>query len=83
MRQYGLGESAAPARRVPTPDREALLKLLAEAGKQGSNLNQIARVLNHREQTGEPIDIPGAVISDAVGRCDAFIKQAMEILKKW
>ncbi|OOQ62195.1 plasmid mobilization protein [Mucilaginibacter pedocola] len=37
---------AKPLRHVPNADRELLLKHLAETNKQGSNLNQIARVLN-------------------------------------
>ena len=34
-----------PLRRVPTPDRKILLNLMAELGKLGSNVNQIARHL--------------------------------------
>jgi uncharacterized protein (DUF1778 family) len=37
---------AKPIRRIPDSDREALLQYLAEFNKQGSNINQIARVLN-------------------------------------
>ena len=45
-----------------TPVRSALINLTAELNKVGSNVNQIARAINRREQTGEPLDIPGAII---------------------
>ena len=51
----GLAINARPARAVPTPDREVLLKLLAELNMQGSNLNQVARALNRRQDSGEVI----------------------------
>ncbi|QEC79340.1 plasmid mobilization protein [Mucilaginibacter ginsenosidivorax] len=49
----GLAIGAKPARSVPTLDREILLKILSELGKQGSNLNQIARELNRRQDHDE------------------------------
>ena len=48
--------ASAPSRRVPTPEREALLRLMAELGKIGSNVNQIARVLNTTNGTATGID---------------------------
>ena len=36
-------------------DRETLLLLHAELGKQGSNLNQLTRAVNIRLKTGEPL----------------------------
>jgi hypothetical protein len=55
LRSLAIG--AKPARPVPTTDRELLLKVLAEAGKQGSNLNQIARAINRRHDNVELIDV--------------------------
>jgi hypothetical protein len=49
-----LGENGPRARRNPGPDTLALAKLLAEMGKSGSNLNQIAYQLN----SGEPVELP-------------------------
>lgn len=43
-----------PKRSVPNPDREVLLMLLADLHKIGSNLNQIARVLNTEHKSGTP-----------------------------
>jgi hypothetical protein len=49
------GEKPGPrARRNPGPDTVLLAKLLAELGKSGSNLNQIAYQLN----TGEEVQLP-------------------------
>jgi antitoxin component of RelBE/YafQ-DinJ toxin-antitoxin module len=53
----GLAIGAKPARTVPTTDRELLLKFLAELGKQGSNLNQIARAMNRRYDSAEYSDV--------------------------
>lgn len=41
--------ASTPLRRVPTPDRKILLDALAELGKVGSNVNQIARALNRSD----------------------------------
>jgi hypothetical protein len=49
------GEKPGPrARRNPGPDTVLLAKLLAELGKSGSNLNQIARRLNEYDFDGIP-----------------------------
>lgn len=46
-----------PLRQVPTPEREALLKGLAELGKIGSNVNQMAHTLNRYHSNGYLINI--------------------------
>ncbi len=51
-----------PRFRKPTPDREVLLRLLAAYGKAGSNLNQIARQLN-RKQDSQEFEMPLANIN--------------------
>lgn len=51
-----------PLLRKPTPDREILLRFLAAFGKAGSNLNQVARQLN-RKQESEEFEIPLAYIN--------------------
>lgn len=43
-------------------DRHTVIRLLAETGKQGSNLNQIAKALNIEAATGRPARIdPGFI----------------------
>ena len=51
MRHQCLGTAGPRAVRRPPVERAALAQLLAQTGKCGSNLNQIARVLN---SGGEP-----------------------------
>lgn len=46
MRKTALGTSGKRAKRRPTHQHEALARLLAEAGKIGSNVNQIAKWSN-------------------------------------
>jgi hypothetical protein len=49
-----LGGSGPRARRRTTADKEALLRVLAQLGRVGNNINQIARRLN----TGDTIHLP-------------------------
>jgi ribosomal protein S3 len=55
MRHSSMG--VAPIRKHPSPDRIVLLNFLAELGKIGSNVNQIARALNRRADSGELVGI--------------------------
>ena len=55
----------APSQPVLTPQRETLLRFLAELGKQGSNVNQIARALNQAK--GNPsAGVPEHIITRAL-----------------
>jgi hypothetical protein len=60
MRHQCLGTPGPRAARRPPVERAALAQLLAQLGKCGSNLNQIARVLNSGDQA-RPDDIAAAV----------------------
>lgn len=44
---------AAPHIRKATPERAAMIEALGQLGKIGSNVNQIARALNRRQESGE------------------------------
>jgi len=55
MRVKSLG--SVPLRRVALPERTTLLNFLAELGKIGSNVNQIARALNRRADSGELVGV--------------------------
>lgn len=59
VRQRCLGSAGPRAVRRPPVERAALAQLLAQLGKCGSNLNQIARVLNSGGDT--PSDITAAI----------------------
>jgi hypothetical protein len=59
IRQQCLGSPGPRAARRPPVERAALAQLLAQLGKCGSNLNQIARVLNSGGD--EPLTIAPAI----------------------
>jgi hypothetical protein len=71
MRQQCLGTAGPRAVRRPPVERAALAQLLAQLGKCGSNLNQMARVLNSGGQ--ETADIPAA-IADFRAICAAIMR---------
>jgi len=73
LRVKALG--ATPLRYVPTPDRAVLLNLLAELGKIGSNVNQIARHLNTAQATQ-----PESLIAAMTG-VDALTAQLLQHLR--
>ena len=76
----GLAIAARPARKVPTPDRELLLKILAELNMNGSNLNQIARALNRRQDSAELIGTTEQGLNHALYGVATLTKYLMEIL---
>jgi hypothetical protein len=59
IRARALAKPATRATRRPTVEQAALAQLLAQLGKCGSNLNQMARVLNSGGDV--PRDIPEAL----------------------
>lgn len=70
-----LGGKAGPrARRNPGPDVLVLAKLLAELGKSGSNLNQIAYQLN----SGETVELPE--LAEAIAEHRAVAEAIMRAL---
>lgn len=52
----------APKTRVATFDREILIKLLAELGRVGSNVNQIAKVMNTEKKTFYTVSVREDII---------------------
>jgi hypothetical protein len=70
-----LGGSPGPrTRRRPSPDMAMLAKLLAEMGKSGSNLNQIAYHLN----SGETVSVPE--LAEAIAEHRAVANAIMQAL---
>lgn len=70
-----------PTRNVPNPDRELLLKLLAETHKLGSNVNQIARALNVCLKKGQPLDVPDHALTAALYGVDTVTRFIQTTLK--
>ncbi len=69
---------AKPLLRKPGPERELLLRFLAELGKQGSNLNQLARQCNRKS---EDFEIPLKAIVYTMDEVRALAKQLRETLE--
>lgn len=68
------GEPGPRAKRSPGPDVVMLAKVLAELGKSGSNLNQIARQLNSEET----ISLPD--LREALAEHRAAVAALMQVL---
>lgn len=62
-------------------DRHTVIRLLAETGKQGSNLNQIAKVLNIETKTGEPARIDAGFVNRTLSEIARLTSELMEIIK--
>lgn len=62
-------------------DRNTLIRLLAETGKQGSNLNQIAKALNIEARTGEPSRIDPGFIHRTLTELTRLSRELMEVIK--
>jgi len=72
--------AAQPLRHKPTPERELLLNVMAELGKIGSNVNQIARSLNSRDETGQLASIDTDEINQAMQGLDDLTAQLLKLL---
>lgn len=64
----------------PNPDREVLLRLLSELGMVGSNINQIAKQMN-RKQNSEDYIVPLEVIAYALEGLKTLTTHLREILE--
>ncbi len=54
LRAAGLGDAGPRAQRRPAVERELLIRVLGQHGRNGNNFNQIARSGN----AGNPVDLP-------------------------
>lgn len=87
-RQYGFRTVSTYIRSLINPDkvpsvmdRRLLIQLNAELGKEGSNLNQIAKAINIRMLHGEEININPDLLHGTVTNITNLTKQLLEILK--
>ncbi|CCH56534.1 mobilisation protein [Fibrisoma limi BUZ 3] len=69
-----------PLRRVPTPERKILLDVLAELGKVGSNINQIARSFNASRESGQLASVSPEDINAAMQGLDALTAHCLKLL---
>ncbi|TFF37926.1 plasmid mobilization protein [Mucilaginibacter psychrotolerans] len=62
-------------------DRNTLIRLLAETGKQGSNLNQIAKAMNIWVNTGNDPRIPPGMLRHCIDEITRLSREIMEVIK--
>ena len=62
-------------------DRKTFIRLLAEIGKQGSNLNQIAKAMNVWMKTGNDPKIDAGMIHNCLMEINRLTKELLEIIK--
>ena len=73
VRKKALGSK--PIRRKPKPEQETFLQILAALGKAGSNLNQVSRQLNRKQERLE-FEVP---IEEISGLLTAFKQISQEL----
>lgn len=62
-------------------DRKDYIRLLAEIGKQGSNLNQIAKAMNIWVRTGHDPKIEPGMIRHCILEINRLTKELLELIK--
>lgn len=62
------------------PERAALIRALAELGKIGSNVNQIARAMNRQLAAGHPVNLPESVITHLLNNLKALSNHLIQKL---
>jgi len=62
-------------------DRNAYIRLLAEFGKQGSNLNQMTRALNIWVKKGDNPELEPGMLRHCLAEISRLSKELMEIIK--
>ncbi|MCU0337389.1 MAG: MobC family plasmid mobilization relaxosome protein, partial [Sediminibacterium sp.] len=70
---------AIPRGRKATPERAADIRGLAELSKVGSNLNQIARALNRRQDSPELKGFSVGMIEQVLSRVDSLASQLLTL----
>lgn len=78
VRQAAL--AVKPRRVQATPERAAMIRGLAELGKIGGNVNQIARALNQQQTSGFKMHIKPEVIENALYGVQALSANLLKVL---
>ena len=71
----------SPRTKRASPERAAFITALAQLGKVGSNLNQIARALNRKAMTGQGDDMPDIQIRHVLSHVDTLTLHLTELLE--
>lgn len=72
---------STPATPKAKPDRALFIRLLAELGKVGSNVNQIAHVLNSQRLVGGGLHVADRIIGTALSSVKILSDQLLRILQ--
>lgn len=72
---------ARPVTRKAGPDRAVFIAALAELGKIGSNVNQIARTLNYRNKSGDLPRVPDELVEYALRGVETMTRHIIQILE--
>jgi len=70
-----------PFIRKATPEREALISGLAQLGKIGSNLNQVAKALNMRQEDGRPSEVSKELVEYAIFQVETLTTQLLKLVE--
>jgi hypothetical protein len=70
-----------PHMRRKLPERQLVIAFLAELGKIGSNINQIARGINRRLAAGREPDVPADVIKHSLNAVETLTEHLIELLE--
>ncbi len=71
--------NAIPRGRKATPERAAFIRGLGELSRIGSNLNQIARALNRRQDSPELKGFSVGMIEQVLSRVDSLASQLLTL----
>lgn len=71
----------SPRIRKANFDREILIRLLAELGKVGSNVNQIAKVMNAEKKTTYSVSVKETVIVRVLGQITTISSSILKHLE--
>jgi uncharacterized protein (DUF1778 family) len=80
LSDYARGKlvDAAPRIKQATPERAVFIRALAELGKIGSNLNQVARVLNHRQSGTVNLTALAAQAEEEIAQLSSLLHKILE-----
>lgn len=70
-----------PHRRKPSPERAAFIRGLADLGKMGSNLNQIAHACNRRQADLDIVPLPEQMVAHALEGVDSLSHRLLNMLE--
>lgn len=73
--------NAVPFIKKATPERAILISGMAQLGKIGSNVNQIARALNRRDDQAAGVRVPLQIIEQAMNSVENLCRHLFKLLE--